>query len=129
VPDRHPGWDRLARAYDRQLPLERPALRALLELLEPGETERLLDVGTRTAALLRELARRPRPPERAVGLDSSVEMLARAGPLPRGWELVTGEAEGLPSEDGSFDVVTATYRSTSWIRSAGRRSSASCDAS
>jgi ubiquinone/menaquinone biosynthesis C-methylase UbiE len=109
VPDRRDNWDRLARVYDWQLPLERPTLRALLELLDVGETERLLDVGTGTAALLRELARRPRPPERAIGLDSSAEMLARAGELPPGWELVRGAAESLPFENGNFDVATAAY--------------------
>jgi ubiquinone/menaquinone biosynthesis C-methylase UbiE len=109
VRDRRPDWNRLAGAYVWQVPLERPALRALLALLEPGANERLVDIGTGTAALLHELARLPRRPERAVGLDSSPGMLARARRLPTGWELVQGDAESLPFDDASFDVATATY--------------------
>lgn len=107
--NRRNDWDRLARIYNWQLWLERPALRALLEVLNVDQEERVLDVGTGTAALLRELARRPRPPKRAIGLDSSAEMLARAVRLPPGWELVEGNAESLPFDDASFDVTTAAY--------------------
>jgi ubiquinone/menaquinone biosynthesis C-methylase UbiE len=110
VSARRPDWDRLAPAYDWQLPLERPALRALLGLLDVGEDERLLDAGTGTGALLRELARQGPLPRQAVGLDRSAAILARARPLvPSGWELVRGDAERVPFDDASFDVVTATY--------------------
>jgi ubiquinone/menaquinone biosynthesis C-methylase UbiE len=109
VAARRPDWERLARGYDWQLALERPALRALLALLDVREQERLLDLGTGTAALLRELARRRRRPRQAVGLDSSPAMLARATSLPPGWQLVRGEAEQMPFGDGGFDVATATY--------------------
>lgn len=78
-------------------------------MLDPGEDERLLDIGTGTAALLRELARRRDRPARAVGLDRSPAMLARAGPIPAGWELLRGDARRLPFESGSFDVATASY--------------------
>src|SRR5215203_7533135 len=109
VSARRPDWDRLAAAYDWQLPLERPALRALLGLLDVREDERLLDAGTGTGALLRELARQGQP-RQAVGLDRSATMLARARPLlPPGWELVRGDAERMPFDDASFDVVAAAY--------------------
>lgn len=103
------GWSRLAFAYDRQLALERPALRALLELLAVEEREAVLDVGTGTAALLAELARLPRRPARAVGVDSSPEMRDRAPPLPSGWELAVADAGELPFAPASFHVATAAY--------------------
>ena len=105
----HLSWSRLAFAYDRQLALERPALRCLLELLDVGVDEPLLDVGTGTAGLLRELERRGRRPARAIGVDESPEMLERAPPLPLGWELLAAEARRLPFDAASFHVVTAAY--------------------
>jgi ubiquinone/menaquinone biosynthesis C-methylase UbiE len=99
----------LARLYDRQLSLERPALEAALALLGVRPHERLLDVATGTGALLRELAVRSERPRHAVGLDASHAMLAGARGLPPGWELVRGDAGALPFEEASFDVATAVY--------------------
>lgn len=103
------AWDRLASVYDLQLWLERPALRSALELAAVEQHERLLDAATGTAALLRELARRPSRPARAVGVDASQRMLSRAGELPDGWELVRADLRALPFAEGSFDVATAAY--------------------
>jgi ubiquinone/menaquinone biosynthesis C-methylase UbiE len=102
-------WSRLAPAYERQLRLERPALRALLDLLSVGGHEVLLDVGTGTGGLLRELERRGERPARAVGVDASWAMLGRSPPLPSGWEFVVADARRLPFEDASFDVATAAF--------------------
>jgi demethylmenaquinone methyltransferase/2-methoxy-6-polyprenyl-1,4-benzoquinol methylase len=102
-------WSRLAPAYERQLGLERPALRALLDLLDVGEHEVLLDVGTGTGGLLRELERGGERPARAVGVDESRAMLDRSPPLPSGWELVVADARRLPFGDASFDVATAAW--------------------
>lgn len=102
-------WDELARSYRRQVWLERAALRALLELLEIGPRERLLDVATGPAVLLEELTRRAAPPAIAVGIDSSAEMLARAPGLPDGWRLRVADARELPFEADGFDVATASY--------------------
>lgn len=102
-------WSRVAGVYDRQLVLERPALIAALDLAVPRAGEALLDVGTGTGALLRELSLRPRPPGVVVGVDSSPQMLAAAGHLPSGWKLAEADARDLPFDDGSFEVVTATY--------------------
>jgi len=46
-----------------------------------------------------------------VGLDQSEDMLSRARPLVGSVydELVRGEAERLPFEDGSFDALSFTY--------------------
>lgn len=102
-------WDRIARAYDRQLALERPALRAALDLAEVRPSERLLDLGTGTGAVLRELARRPSRPGEAVGVDVSAAMLAHAPALPSSWRLVQADATDLPFGDASFDVAVAAY--------------------
>lgn len=102
-------WDRLAPVYDWQLPLERAALRRLVRLLDVRPDERILDVATGTGAVLRELARLPEPPKRALGIDASAAMLARAWGLPQRWVLERGDARQLPFEDACFDAVTAGY--------------------
>ena len=102
-------WDRVARLYDLQLRLERPALDRAVALAGVAADERLLDVATGTGGLLHRLADRPVRPTSVVGVDVSSAMLARARPLPDGWELVKADARGLPFEDATFDVVTAAY--------------------
>lgn len=102
-------WDRAAGAYARQERLEHQAVRRGLDLLDPRADESLLDVATGTGLVLRELAARPTPPTRAVGLDRSPGMLAEVGPLPPGWRTVQGDATAVPSEDGSFDVAVSAY--------------------
>lgn len=106
---RDPLWRRVARVYDWQLALESHALRAALDLAAPTADEELLDVGTGTGGVLRELAHRPNPPRRAVGVDSSPEMLAAAPPLPGDWTLERADARDLPFADGRFLVVVSTY--------------------
>ncbi len=102
-------WDDYAPTYRRQLWLERTALDRLAGLLDVAPTERVLDVGTGTGAMLAVLARQSRRPAEAVGIDRSTEMLARAGRLPPGWHVERADASALPFEDSSFDVVTAAY--------------------
>lgn len=102
-------WSRLARAYDWQLPLERAALAAAVELADPGPDDALLDLGTGTGALLRELAKRPDRPSVAIGVDECAAMLERARALPSEWSQQTGDARRLPFADGTFSVVTAAY--------------------
>jgi ubiquinone/menaquinone biosynthesis C-methylase UbiE len=101
----------LGRVYDCQLTLERPALATAVELAAPDESERLLDVGTGTGGLLRELSRRRGRPAEVVGIDRSASMLAIAAAheLPAGWRLLSGDARRLPFPDRRFDVVTACY--------------------
>jgi len=96
-------WDRVARLYDLQLRLERPALDRAVALAGVAADERLLDVATGTGGLLHRLADRPVRPTSVVGVDASSAMLARARPLPDGWELVKADARGLPFEDATFD--------------------------
>lgn len=98
-----------ARLYDIQLVLERAALRAALEMVAARPHDLVLDVGTGTGALLRELARCPDRPRRAVGTDASAAMLRRAGPLPAGWPLHVADGRRLPCVDASVDVVACAY--------------------
>ena len=102
-------WGRAAAFYDWQLPLERPALATALALADPRADDDLLDVGTGTGALLRELARRRDRPRKAVGADVSAAMLRRVPSLPEGWTLEQADARRLPFADGVFAVVSAAY--------------------
>lgn len=102
-------WDSAARWYDWQLWLERAALRAAVDLATPGPATRVLDVGTGTGALLRELARRGSRPARVLGVDRSRAMLARVPPLPQGWVLERASATRLPAAAASFDIAYASF--------------------
>ncbi|MQA74323.1 MAG: hypothetical protein GEU88_08310 [Solirubrobacterales bacterium] len=64
-------WDRVARVYDWQLPLERRPVEAAVELADPGPEDHVLDVATGTGAVLRALVRRPSRPATVTGLDKS----------------------------------------------------------
>lgn len=104
-----PEWERASSYYDRQLWLERRAISAALALLAAGPDERLLDVGTGTGEVLRQLARCEARPRRATGVDISPAMLARVPPLPSAWELRVGDARELAVDDDEFDVAVAAY--------------------
>lgn len=102
-------WSSLARAYDWQLRFEQPALSAAIDLAAPGPEDALLDLGTGTGGLLRELALRADRPRVGIGVDSSSAMLAQTGGLPRGWSLTLRDARDLDFADGGFSIVTAAY--------------------
>ena len=99
----------LSRRYDRQLWLERSAVAIAMCLLAPAPHERLLDVGTGTGEVLRQLARRSIVPREVTGIDASEAMLARVGPLHRGWLLRVGDVRALDLPDASFDVLISSY--------------------
>lgn len=99
----------MAAFYNWQLGLERAALAVAVALAGPNPEDDLLDVGTGTGGFLRELARHPGRPRKAIGVDPSTEMLARVPALPRGWTIETADARRLPFADGVFDIVTAAY--------------------
>jgi ubiquinone/menaquinone biosynthesis C-methylase UbiE len=101
-------WDRVSAHYDRQLWLERGAVRIGLALLVPRDGENVLDVGTGTGEVLRQLARHPGRLH-ATGVDQSAAMLARVRDLPAGWSVGVADARRLPYADGAFDAVTAAY--------------------
>jgi ubiquinone/menaquinone biosynthesis C-methylase UbiE len=102
-------WKRLAGCYDRQLWLERSAVRTALDLANPGPGDRLLDLGTGTGEVLRQLATRPARPQFVVGVDTSSAMLSRLPVLPLGWTASEGDALALPFPDGEFTVAVASY--------------------
>jgi demethylmenaquinone methyltransferase / 2-methoxy-6-polyprenyl-1,4-benzoquinol methylase len=83
--------------------------RAMVDAVRAAPGERVLDVATGTGLVARALKRRYGC--RVVGLDQSEQMLSRALPLvgPVYEQVVRGEAERLPFEDGEFDALTFTY--------------------
>jgi demethylmenaquinone methyltransferase / 2-methoxy-6-polyprenyl-1,4-benzoquinol methylase len=84
--------------------------RAMVEAVQAAPGDRVLDVATGTGLVARALVRRYGC--EVVGLDQSAEMLARGRELCAGVpgiELVRGEAERLPFDDGSFDALSFTY--------------------
>lgn len=104
-------WDRIARVYDLQRFLERPALRAAIALAGPRSDDRVLDIGTGTGALLRELARSGTRAAEVIGVDASTRMLdhARSAGLPGEWRLEQADVRRLPFADGRFSLVFAAY--------------------
>jgi demethylmenaquinone methyltransferase / 2-methoxy-6-polyprenyl-1,4-benzoquinol methylase len=104
----------LPRHYDRVAALfsfgQDPRWRhAMVAAVETRPESRVLDVATGTGLVARELRRRYGCS--VVGLDQSEQMLARARPLVGSVyeQVVQGEAERLPFEDGEFDALTFTY--------------------
>jgi len=92
--------------------------RAMVDAVAPRDGDRVLDVATGTGMVAAELLSRAECS--VVGIDQSGEMLGAArarfegenGNGPGGAarvELVQGQAEALPFEDGSFDALTFTY--------------------
>jgi len=96
-------WGKIRSLYVDESEVER----ALLELMPPGETRELLDIGTGTGRMLEILAPRA---EHAVGVDTSREMLTiarvnleRAG--LRNCSIRQGDMYQLPLQGASFDTV------------------------
>ena len=88
--------------------------RAMVATVGARADERVLDVATGTGLVAAELVRRYGCS--VVGVDQSAAMLERARhklvadpALADRIELVAGEAESLPFEDGEFDHLTFTY--------------------
>jgi len=96
--------------YRLQVPLERRALVAAVDLADVRCDDRVLDVATGTGALLRELANRGQGLSEATGIDASPAMLrAGAKSLPAGYRLHRADAQALPFPDASFDVLFAVF--------------------
>ena len=108
--------DRLARWFDLLvMPFEARPRAVSLRLLVPGSGSRVLEVGCATGATLVEIARAVGPSGRAVGIDPSPSMIARAASrLDRarvgGWSrALVVEAPLLPFDDGAFDLVLVGF--------------------
>lgn len=102
-------WDANAGRYAVQERLERRAIAVALRLAGVAAGERVVDLATGTGAVLRALARTPRPPAQAIGIDQSAAMLAQVGSLPAGWFTRVGDARAAPLPEAVADVVIAAY--------------------
>jgi demethylmenaquinone methyltransferase/2-methoxy-6-polyprenyl-1,4-benzoquinol methylase len=87
--------------------------RAMIDAVDPGPGQRILDVATGTGMVAFGLADRG---AEVVALDQSEQMLAGARAklaarpeLVGRLRLVLGQAEALPFENGEFDGLTFTY--------------------
>lgn len=101
-------YSRLAEVYDEKWPFYvEVTTRETARRMNPGPTDRLLDVGCGTGALLHHLAG-THPDMRLSGVDPVPDMLKIArGRLPARVDLHEGWAENLPFEQGQFDVVAS----------------------
>ena len=108
-------FERGARFYDLQLPLERRALRAGARLAGPAAGRRVLDVATGTGAMAAELVRRGGVPAHLTVVDRSPQMLARArrrlaGVVPAdALRVVRADATALPVPNAGCDLVTVAF--------------------
>lgn len=113
------SFHRQAQDYDSHALVQCRVVDRVLELLQAEGVEpvRLLDVGAGTGRLLARLTDRY-PGVEAVGVDLAPGMCeTAAGNLAgRPVRVMTADAESLPFEQGSFDVVvsTSTYQ---WLAS------------
>lgn len=101
-------YAQLASVYDAKWSFYIEAtVRATLERLSLQPSDRVLDVGCGTGALLERLAKR-HSAARLAGVDPVPEMLANARrKVPPEVELREGWAERLPFESEQFDVVVS----------------------
>src|SRR5215472_4059364 len=100
----------LVASYERlAVPLQFAApARDMVAALEVSTSDRLLDVGTGTGAVLIQAAARVGVTGIAVGVDTSIEMLRvvrKKCALP----LVVAQAPGLPFPKDFFDLVMASF--------------------
>jgi ubiquinone/menaquinone biosynthesis C-methylase UbiE len=87
-----------------------------LALAQVPAPHRVLDVGSGTGYLLRQLAARSPDAVELVGVDAAAEMVRVAEestPDPR-VRFLAGTAEHLPGPDGAFDLVVTTTSFDHW---------------
>ncbi len=100
-------FDRVSSVYDRGMqPLERLIFRRLRERVFPTLGGDVLELGVGTGVNLPLYG----PAARVTGCDVSAEMLAWAArrPTRAPVRLVRADAQALPFDDGSFDVVAGS---------------------
>jgi len=113
MPDKHIAqkYDEVASAYDRRWQIYvQPTLGYFAKALSLRGNERVLDVSCGTGELMARLHTRYSDLE-LVGVDLSAEMLrearAKLGEVPH-ITLRQGNAEALPFDEATFDVVVST---------------------
>jgi ubiquinone/menaquinone biosynthesis C-methylase UbiE len=84
-----------------------PVMKTLIEYAAPAEGERVLDVACGTGVAARAAAERVGAGGRVAGLDITGGMLAvaREQPGAEGIEWYEADAESMPFDDASFDLV------------------------
>lgn len=102
-------WDAVSARYDRQLWLERAAVRTAVTMLGAGRDDDVLDLGTGTGEAIRQLAATAVVPRAVIGVDRSAAMLARVGRLPPGWSLTVADARSLPFGEDRFDAASVCH--------------------
>jgi len=115
------AFERRAQSYEHgwlgrwHVRLARDVARRVIAI-DPA-ADRVLDVGCGTGALLRELSRRATSAEELVGVDAAAGMVAVARARLEGGtraRVEVAEAESLPFDDDSFDVVVSTLSFDHW---------------
>ncbi len=106
------AFTRHAREYDSHSLVQKKVIARLTEILQgtPSAPRRVLDIGSGTGMLLREMAR-IYPATALVGLDLAhgMNLAARANLAAHpSTVLLTGEATALPFRDHAFDRVVST---------------------
>ena len=103
----HTGWGEVAHNYhDSFGRLTTQAVEPMLDASGVGEGTRLLDVATGPGYVAAAAVRRG---ARALGIDFSSSMVAEARRLHPAVEFREGDAEALPFERDTFDVVTIPF--------------------
>lgn len=102
--DRRPG------AYDRQLVLERRALRTAAAFARPVGGLRVIDLAAGTGALAAALLAHGPPPAALTAVDAAPRMLERARRrLGPGVTIAVADARAVPLADGAADLVAIGY--------------------
>lgn len=100
-------WSRCAESYmDGFGALVREAVPALLDSVDVGSGDRVLDLGTGPGLAAAAAVQRGAD---VVGIDFSEPMLARARRVYPEIEFHRASAEGLPFEDHNYDVVIGNF--------------------
>jgi ubiquinone/menaquinone biosynthesis C-methylase UbiE len=103
-------FDRRPAQYERQLPLERRALRVAAGLAQPAAGRRVVDLAAGTGALAEALLSRGPAPAALTLVDASPRMLDRArARLGASATFVVADARAVPVPDASADIVTIGY--------------------
>jgi arsenite methyltransferase len=82
--------------------------RAILNALDLGHGERVLEIGSGNGVLAREMLEIVGASGHVCGVDSSGHMVKLAEVICPNGQFIEGDATDLPIEDLSFDVVTAS---------------------